>query len=102
MPWDGESYADAFIDYLAEGDGQLGASPGDTLRRLRRDSMNEEREQSIGALWSSTTRNGDEYFKGQIELDGAKVSIIVFRNKRKSLEKHPDYQIFKSVPRGER
>src|SRR4051812_42857017 len=36
MPFDGESAAMEFLEWLGEYDGQLGASPGDGMRYLKR------------------------------------------------------------------
>ncbi len=59
-------------------------------------------EKSIGALWEKGT--GDKkYFSGEIENEkGEKSQIVVFRNSYKEQEKHPDWKIFKSVPKEER
>lgn len=38
---------------------------------------------------------------GVVEIDGVKHKIVVFKNKYKEDEKHPDYRIFPSEPRGD-
>lgn len=61
--------------------------------------MAEEKQKSIGALWSKTSGRGD-YFTGQIELaDGSKLKIVVFRNGYKTEDKHPDWRIYESKPK---
>lgn len=57
-----------------------------------------EENKSIGALWKKQSKKGD-YFTGQIELDGKKVSIVAFTNDYKKEEKHPDFKIFISKPK---
>ena len=37
-------YEAEFLDYLGQQDGQLGASPGDAIRRLRRNAMARNRK----------------------------------------------------------
>ena len=54
------------------------------------------KEDKIGALWVRTSDRGD-YMTG--EINGQK--IVVFTNGYKQSEKHPDYVIYKSRPRGE-
>lgn len=51
---------------------------------------------SIGALWLNEAKNGTKYLRGEIELDGEKHKIIVFKNDHKKEDKHPDYRIFQS------
>lgn len=50
----------------------------------------------IGALWLKTTPKGEKYMSGQIELNGEKIRLAVFKNSKKELEKHPDYNILLS------
>lgn len=50
----------------------------------------------IGALWTKKNANGDEYFSGEIVVNGRPVKIVVFKNERKTTEKHPDYRILLS------
>lgn len=50
----------------------------------------------IGALWLKTTPKGERYMSGQIELNGEKIRLAVFKNSKKELEKHPDYNILLS------
>jgi len=60
--------------------------------------MVENQEQSIGALWSKQSKNGANYLSGSVEIDGKKTQIVVFKNKFKEQDKHPDWKIFISQP----
>jgi len=51
----------------------------------------------IGALWLKEDKNGKKYMSGEIELNGEKVNILIFKNKYKKKDSHPDYIIKKSV-----
>lgn len=48
----------------------------------------------LGALWQRTSAKGD-YFTG--EINGTKV--VIFANRFKTTDKHPDWIIYKSQPR---
>jgi len=50
----------------------------------------------IGALWLKEDKNGKKYMSGEIELNGEKVNIFIFKNKYKKKDIHPDYVIKKS------
>lgn len=49
--------------------------------------------ESIGALWLNESSNGTKYMSGIVEIDGVKHPIVVFKNKYKEEDKHPDYRI---------
>lgn len=55
----------------------------------------------IGAAWEKSGKNGT-YLTGQIEINGEKVRIVMFRNGNKKSEKSPDFRILRSKPQGER
>lgn len=59
-------------------------------------------EKNIGALWIKTSKNGERFHSGVVEIDGVKHNIVVFKNNHKTEEKHPDYRIFLSTPREDR
>ena len=52
-------------------------------------------ENKIGGLWlSSSTNQKAPFAKGEIELNGKKIKIIVWKNSYKQAgDKKPDYQI---------
>lgn len=54
-----------------------------------------DKPEKVGALWFRTSGKGTEYFTG--DINGLKV--VVFQNKHKTTEKHPDWVIYKSTPR---
>lgn len=51
-----------------------------------------------GALWEKTTKTGDIYFSGQVEIDGNKYQVAFFKNKYKKEEKHPDWKTIADKP----
>jgi len=54
------------------------------------------KEDEIGALWESTTKDGKVYLKGKI--DGREV--VLWRNEwKKEGERTPDWRVYKSQPR---
>lgn len=55
--------------------------------------VEEKKNNSIGALWITEGKN-IKYLAGEIELDGEKSRIVVFKNSFKTEEKHPDYKIY--------
>ena len=52
----------------------------------------EKKSTKVGALWKRE-KNGKPYLSGQIELNGKKINIFVFKNDHKEQEKHPDFVI---------
>ena len=57
-------------------------------------------EKACGALWKNESKNGMTYLSGNIEIDGVKHRIVVFKNTFKDDAKKPDYRIFPSTPKG--
>ena len=49
-------------------------------------------ERPVGALWLNKEYGS---LSGTIEIDGKQVKVIAFKNKYKTENKHPDFQIFK-------
>jgi len=49
-----------------------------------------EKLEKCGALWQKNDKNGQPYFSGVI---GGK-SVIVFKNKYKQQNNHPDYLVY--------
>lgn len=54
-------------------------------------------QNEIGALWEKKSAGGAKYFSGTI--DGKKV--VVFANRHKQNERHPDWKVLISQPRNE-
>ena len=52
--------------------------------------------EEIGALWSKRDKNDEPFLSGQIEVNGEKKKILVFKNKHRKEDKHPNYRIFLS------
>ena len=57
------------------------------------------KSQYIGALWAKES-GGNKFLSGEVEVDGQKVRIVVFKNNRKEKETHPDYNILLAGERG--
>ena len=57
-------------------------------------------EKSIGALWIKTSKNGNKYMSGEVEINGQKHKITVFKNNYKEKETHPDYKIMPQTEMG--
>lgn len=69
--------------------------------------MEEEKKQSVGAMWSKTSKNEKQtkYYTISLDIktlmddDGnipEKINLIAFRNFYKTEDKQPDYKIYKS------
>jgi uncharacterized protein (DUF736 family) len=52
--------------------------------------------QSIGALWLKDGKAG-KFMSGNLEINGQKVQIMVFKNTKKADLKQPDYRIVQST-----
>lgn len=54
----------------------------------------------IGALWIRETRGGGQHMTGEVEIDGRKHRIVVFKNGYRTEEnRQPHYTIYKDTPR---
>ena len=54
----------------------------------------------VGRLWLKTSKKGDKFMSGVVEIGGQKVDVLVFKNNRKRPDKRdPDYDIFRAEPR---
>lgn len=56
------------------------------------------KEDKLGALWFKS-KNGKDFFTGEIEINGTKTQIVVFQNGFKDTDKKPDWIVYKSQPR---
>lgn len=66
-------------------------------------NKNEWSEREVGALWLKQSPN-QKYFSGHVTIqddlgEDIKLQVVVFRNKNKQKDNHPDFRIYKSVPR---
>lgn len=48
----------------------------------------------LGALWAKKTTK--QFLSGNIEINGEKINIVVFRNDNKKDDRQPDYYILKA------
>jgi len=55
-------------------------------------------ENSIGALWLKDGKAG-KYMTGEVEVNGEKQRIVVFKNTYKQQDKQPDYRILAARPK---
>ena len=62
-------------------------------------SDNKDRK-SIGALWQKKTKTGDDFFTGNVEINGKKTDIIIFFSRNKKKSNYPDALIFEGQKRG--
>lgn len=57
----------------------------------------------LGVLWSRVSKNNEKFLSGKLNLKAIgfdkDVEIIVFKNRNKTAEKHPDLRIYQSQPR---
>jgi len=48
----------------------------------------------IGALWIGETKTGEMYLNGKM----GRAKLLVFRNKFKDTDRHPDYKVYVTNP----
>lgn len=59
----------------------------------------ENEKKNIGGLWLKTSKAGNKFMSGSIEIQGKKHQFVVFKNKHKAEgSNHPDYVVFPSNP----
>lgn len=58
----------------------------------------DQQNKSIGALWGKTGKSG-QWFSGIVEINGVKKSIVIFANRNKIEDRHPDWVILESKPK---
>lgn len=58
-----------------------------------------EEKKDAGALWLKTSKQGNKFMSGVVEIGGVKTDIVVFKNNYKKQENHPDYRIYLSEKR---
>lgn len=52
-------------------------------------------KREIGALWKRVGSN-QKYLTGKVKVDGSEKSIVVFVNKHKTKDNHPDFRVYLS------
>ena len=59
----------------------------------------------VGALWVREAKDKDgntfKYFSGVLQTLERDIPIVVFKNKRKERDNHPDYLVYRSDPKKE-
>ena len=56
-------------------------------------------DKPIGALWSKVSAKGADFMAGNVEINGEKTEIVIFKNDKGDNEKRPDWKIYESKPR---
>ncbi len=56
---------------------------------------NDWKDREIGALWKREGTN-QKYLTGKINVDGTEKKVVVFSNKHKNKDSHPDFRIYLS------
>ena len=60
--------------------------------------QNERQKRELGALWVREGKSG-KYFYGKIGEKDNQEEVVIFRNKNKNGDNHPDFIIYKSENR---
>ena len=55
--------------------------------------MSKWTEKQKGALWKKKTSNGN-YLSGYVEIDGIQHKVVIFPNKYKKENKHPEFIVY--------
>lgn len=53
----------------------------------------DEQKKNAGCLWLKTAKTGMKFMAGNVEINGVKTDIVVFKNNKKEKENQPDYNI---------
>ena len=61
-------------------------------------NKNEWSEREIGALWKRESPN-QKYLTGKLKVDGVEKNVVIFSNKNKQKETHPDFRVYLSRDR---
>tara|TARA_B100001123_G_C14407023_1_gene669197 strand:- start:1 stop:339 length:339 start_codon:yes stop_codon:yes gene_type:complete len=69
----------------------------------KQNQKNEWAEREVGALWLKQSPN-QKYFSGHVRMEDEfgeekTLQVVIFRNKNKQKDNHPDFRIYKSVPK---
>ena len=64
---------------------------------------NTNQKTELGALWIRKTKADESFYSGKLNLKSLgfdkDVEVIIFNNRNKTAEKHPDLKVFLSTPR---
>lgn len=63
---------------------------------VRRERQVNDKE--LGSLWSKESQSGQDYFTGDVTINGVKEPVIVFRNNFKKHDRMPDWRIYRREP----
>ena len=55
-------------------------------------------EREIGALWKRESPN-QKYLTGKLKVDGVEKNVVIFSNKNKQKDTHPDIRVYLSRDR---
>jgi hypothetical protein len=66
-------------------------------------NKNDWAEREVGALWKKQSPT-QKFLSGHIKIDDGMggeemLQVVIFNNKHKQKDNHPDFRIYKSVPR---
>ena len=62
------------------------------------EKQSEWSEREIGALWKRESPN-QKYLTGKLKVDGVEKNVVIFSNKNKQKETHPDFRVYLSRDR---
>ena len=62
------------------------------------DKKSEWSEREIGALWKRESPN-QKYLTGKLKVDGVEKNVVIFSNKNKQKDTHPDFRVYLSRDR---
>ena len=68
-------------------------------------NKNDWSEREVGALWKKQSST-QKFLSGHIKVDDGMggeemLQVVIFNNKHKQKDNHPDFRIYKSVPRAQ-
>lgn len=55
--------------------------------------MKEQEQKNGGALWKPVDKTKKYVLSGNIEIEGKRYTLFVFKNEQKEKDTHPDYRI---------
>jgi uncharacterized protein (DUF736 family) len=66
-------------------------------------NKNDWSEREVGALWKKQSST-QKFLSGHIKIDDGMggeetLQVVIFNNKHKQKDNHPDFRIYKSIPR---